>query len=156
MRCAKKTLDASGGSVFLVNPQLHERMSSSRFLALLRKAKLYQHVLCTPKLRERASSPSKSLNVAVLSVMQMSTEVEVKTKSSHPYKQTNNHELDKEKSIMLERICQLQKKHAKKNEKIDFLEEHNHTLVEEITKKNKYDLKEASWRDGFTRGGVTP
>ena len=114
---------------------------------------LYWLPLLTSKLRERGSSPNKSLNVAVLSVIQMSTEVEVKTKSSYPYKQANNHELDNEKSIMLERICQLQKKHAKKNEKIDFLEEHNHTLVEEITKKNKYDLKEASWRDGFTRGG---
>jgi hypothetical protein len=65
----------------------------------------------------------------------MSTEVEVKTKSSHT--KTGNHELDHEKSIMLEKICQLQKAHAKKNEKIDFLEEHNSTLVDEITKKNR-------------------
>ena len=76
----------------------------------------------------------------------MSTEVEVKTKSFH--NKTSNHDLDHEKSIMLERICQLQKTHAKKSEKIDFLEEHNHTLVEEITKKNKliqhYMMKEDS------------
>ena len=74
--------------------------------------------------------------MSVLTLIQMSTEVEVKTKSSHPYK-TSNHDLDHEKSIMLERICELQKKHARKSEKIDFLEEHNHTLVDEITKKNK-------------------
>lgn len=63
----------------------------------------------------------------------MSTEVHVKTGVSHK----NNHELDHEKAIMLERICELQKVHAKKNEKMDFLEEHNQTLVDEITKKNK-------------------
>ncbi|CAB4008727.1 Hypothetical predicted protein [Paramuricea clavata] len=76
----------------------------------------------------------------------MSTQVEIKTKSSH--NKTSNHEFDHEKSIMVERICQLQKTHAKKNEKIDFLEEHNHTLVDEITKKNKliqyYMVKEDS------------
>ena len=70
-----------------------------------------------------------------LFLVQMSTEVKVKTKSSH--NKTSNHDLDHEKSVMLERICQLQKTHARKSEKIDFLEEHNHTLVEEITKKNK-------------------
>ena len=63
----------------------------------------------------------------------MSTEVEVKTSSSLK----NNYELDHEKAIMLERICELQKKHAKKCEKMDFLEEHNQTLIEEMTKKNR-------------------
>lgn len=74
----------------------------------------------------------------------MSTEVHVKTGLSLK----NNHELDHEKAIMLERICELQKVHAKKNEKMDFLEEHNQTLIEELTKKNKliqyYMMKEDS------------
>ena len=65
----------------------------------------------------------------------MSTEVEVKTKSSH--NKMSNHELDHEKSIMLAKIWELQKKHAKKCEKLDFLTEHNSTLVDEIAKKNK-------------------
>lgn len=65
----------------------------------------------------------------------MSTEVEVKTKSSQ--NRVGNNELDHEKSIMLERICELQKNHAKKSDKIDFLEEHNQTLVDEIAKKNR-------------------
>lgn len=66
----------------------------------------------------------------------MSTVVEVKTKSPSSSK-VNNSDLDHEKSIMLERICQLQRAHAKKSEKIDFLEEHNQTLVEEITKQKR-------------------
>lgn len=74
----------------------------------------------------------------------MSTEVQVKMGSSLK----NNHELDYDKTVMLEKICELQRKHAQKTEKMDFLKEHNKTLVEEMTKKNRliqhYMMKEDS------------
>ncbi|KAI1306082.1 Coiled-coil domain-containing protein [Halotydeus destructor] len=44
-------------------------------------------------------------------------------------------ELDKQ--MLVERILKLQKNLTQKNEKIDFLEEHNHQLVEEMKKKTK-------------------
>ncbi|XP_028391499.1 coiled-coil domain-containing protein 186-like [Dendronephthya gigantea] len=97
-----------------------------------------------------ASPPAYGINNGGVSLYNsndlMSTEVEVKTKSSH--NKISNHELDHEKSIMLSKICELQKVHAKKCEKLDFLTEHNNTLVDEIAKKNKiiqnYMMKEDS------------
>jgi hypothetical protein len=44
-------------------------------------------------------------------------------------------ELDKK--MLVERIIRLQKALAKRSEKIDFLEEHNHQLVEEMKKKTR-------------------
>ena len=49
----------------------------------------------------------------------------------------NNTELEPNKAMLVERICRLQKIHAKKNEKLEFMEEHVSTLVDEIQKKSK-------------------
>ncbi|KAG8430670.1 hypothetical protein GDO86_020181 [Hymenochirus boettgeri] len=43
-----------------------------------------------------------------------------------------------DKAILIERIIRLQKAHARKNEKIEFMEDHIKQLVEEIRKKTKY------------------
>lgn len=55
-------------------------------------------------------------------------------------------ELDK--AMLIERIVRLQKAHARKNEKIEFMEDHIKQLVEEIRKKTKiiqsYILREES------------
>ena len=40
--------------------------------------------------------------------------------------------------MLIERIVRLQKAHARKNEKIEFMEDHIKQLVEEIRKKTKY------------------
>ncbi|OCT69717.1 coiled-coil domain-containing protein 186 [Xenopus laevis] len=42
-----------------------------------------------------------------------------------------------DKAILIERIIRLQKAHARKNEKIDFMEDHIKQLVEELRKKTK-------------------
>lgn len=42
-----------------------------------------------------------------------------------------------DKQMLIERILKLQKSLAKRNEKIDFLEEHNHQLMEDLKKKSK-------------------
>ena len=46
-------------------------------------------------------------------------------------------EIEVDKAVLVDRICRLQKAHAKKNERIEFLEEHNKSLVEDIKKKNR-------------------
>ena len=43
-----------------------------------------------------------------------------------------------DKAMLIERIVRLQKAHARKNEKIEFMEDHIKQLVEEIRKKTKY------------------
>ena len=48
-----------------------------------------------------------------------------------------NSELEPNKAVLVERICRLQKIHAKKNEKLEFMEGHVAALVEEIQKKSK-------------------
>ncbi|RDD38311.1 Coiled-coil domain-containing protein 186 [Trichoplax sp. H2] len=57
-------------------------------------------------------------------------------------------ELDPEKALLLDRVCRLQKDHARKNEKLEFLEEHINQLVEDIQKKSKiiqsYVMREES------------
>jgi len=57
-------------------------------------------------------------------------------------------EIEVDKAVLVDRICRLQRAHAKKNEKLEFLEEHNRSLIEEIKKKNKilqyYVLREES------------
>ncbi|KAL0179327.1 hypothetical protein M9458_024769, partial [Cirrhinus mrigala] len=40
-----------------------------------------------------------------------------------------------DKAVLVERIVRLQKAHARKNEKIEFMEDHIKQLVEEIRKK---------------------
>uniref|UniRef100_A0A9L0S275 Coiled-coil domain containing 186 n=1 Tax=Equus caballus TaxID=9796 RepID=A0A9L0S275_HORSE len=53
-----------------------------------------------------------------------------------------------DKAMLIERIVRLQKSHARKNEKIEFMEDHIKQLVEEIRKKTKiiqsYILREES------------
>ncbi|XP_051002925.1 coiled-coil domain-containing protein 186 [Acomys russatus] len=53
-----------------------------------------------------------------------------------------------DKAMLIERIVRLQKAHARKNEKIEFMEDHIRQLVEEIRKKTKiiqsYVLREES------------
>lgn len=49
-----------------------------------------------------------------------------------------NSELEPNKAVLVERICRLQKIHAKKNEKLEFMEGHVAALVEEIQKKSKW------------------
>ncbi|XP_053548670.1 coiled-coil domain-containing protein 186 [Bombina bombina] len=53
-----------------------------------------------------------------------------------------------DKAVLIERIIRLQKAHARKNEKIEFMEDHIKQLVEEIRKKTKiiqsYVLREES------------
>ena len=44
------------------------------------------------------------------------------------------------RQMLIERIVKLQRAHARKNEKIDFLEEHVNQLLNEIKKKTKLDL----------------
>ena len=46
-------------------------------------------------------------------------------------------ELEPNKAVLVERICRLQKIHAKKNEKLEFMEGHVSALVEEIQKKSR-------------------
>ena len=46
-------------------------------------------------------------------------------------------ELEPNKAVLVERICRLQKIHAKKNEKLEFMEGHVAALVDEIQKKSK-------------------
>lgn len=43
-----------------------------------------------------------------------------------------------DKAVLVERILRLQKAHARKNEKMEFMEDHIKQLVEEIRKKTKY------------------
>lgn len=42
--------------------------------------------------------------------------------------------------VLIERIVKLQRGHARKNEKIEFMEDHISQLIDEIKKKNKYVL----------------
>lgn len=42
-----------------------------------------------------------------------------------------------DKAVLVERIVRLQKSHARKQEKIEFMEDHIKQLVEEIRKKTK-------------------
>lgn len=47
-------------------------------------------------------------------------------------------ELAPDKAVLVDRICRLQKIHAKKNEKLEFMEGHVAALVDEIQKKSKW------------------
>lgn len=51
-----------------------------------------------------------------------------------------------DKAVLVERIVRLQKAHARKNEKIEFMEDHIKQLVEEIRKKTKWVEDERQWR----------
>lgn len=47
------------------------------------------------------------------------------------------HSLEASKQVLMDRIIKLQKINVKRAEKLDFLEEHTQTLVEELQKKTK-------------------
>ena len=44
------------------------------------------------------------------------------------------------KQVLIERIVRLQKTMARKNEKIEFMDDHISQLIDEIQKKNRYGL----------------
>ena len=46
-------------------------------------------------------------------------------------------QVEVDKNVLIERIVRLQKSHARKNEKLEFLGEHIQQLLEEIKKKTK-------------------
>lgn len=48
---------------------------------------------------------------------------------------TTGSEMGPDKKMLVDKICRLQKIHAKKNEKLEFMEEHINALVAEIQKK---------------------
>lgn len=88
----------------------------------------------TNQLRGQQSSSSSAVEINGLSSEQAST-----TTNEYP-------EIDKQ--TLVDRIVRLQKSLVKRNEKIEFLEEHNHQLLEEMKKKTKlvqyYMLREES------------
>ena len=45
--------------------------------------------------------------------------------------------IEVDKQMLVEKIVRLQKAHARKNEKLEFMEDHNTQLLEEIRKKAK-------------------
>ena len=45
--------------------------------------------------------------------------------------------LDHEKEVLVERLCVLKREAAKKQEKLDFFEEHIAQLTDEVKKKSK-------------------
>lgn len=47
-------------------------------------------------------------------------------------------QVEVDKQLLIERIVRLQKSHARKSEKLEFLGEHIQQLLEEIRKKNKF------------------
>jgi len=47
------------------------------------------------------------------------------------------HSVEPSKQVLIDRIIKLQKINVKRAEKLDFLEEHTQTLVEELQKKTK-------------------
>jgi chromosome segregation ATPase len=52
---------------------------------------------------------------------------------SHSFKN-----LDSEKTVLVEKLCQLQRNLAKKEDKLEFYESHCHQLMEDIKQKSKY------------------
>lgn len=63
------------------------------------------------------------------------TSTSVYSNSGSSVKMSMLPELDKQ--MLVDRIIRLQKTLAKRNEKVDFLEEHNHQLIEEMKKKTR-------------------
>ncbi|XP_076154376.1 coiled-coil domain-containing protein 186 [Alosa pseudoharengus] len=92
------------------------------------------------------SSSSGSLNARGSSTDDRSPENQSGGPSSSSAAADSFPEVDK--AVLVERIVRLQKAHARKNEKIEFMEDHIKQLVEEIRKKTKiiqsYVLREES------------
>uniref|UniRef100_A0AAY4DEN8 Coiled-coil domain-containing protein 186 n=1 Tax=Denticeps clupeoides TaxID=299321 RepID=A0AAY4DEN8_9TELE len=76
------------------------------------------------------SSSSGSLNVRGSSTEERSPEGQPATSTVDSFPEVD-------KAVLVERIVRLQKAHARKNEKIEFMEDHIRQLVEEIRKKTK-------------------
>ena len=47
------------------------------------------------------------------------------------------HDLDSEKTLLVDRICSLQQLHAKKDDKMEFFEGHVQQLTQELRRKTK-------------------
>lgn len=56
---------------------------------------------------------------------------------SRPVQNNQFQEIEVDKKVLVDRICKLQRLHAKKNEKIEFMEEHINHLTEDLQKKSK-------------------
>ncbi|MFT7817229.1 hypothetical protein Z043-113190 [Arapaima gigas] len=95
--------------------------------------------------REASSMGSRSSSSGSLSARGGGTDERLADGSSGPLVDSFP-EVDK--AVLVERIVRLQKAHARKNEKIEFMEDHIKQLVEEIRKKTKiiqsYVLREES------------
>ncbi|XP_043665441.1 coiled-coil domain-containing protein 186-like isoform X1 [Vespula pensylvanica] len=97
---------------------------------------------CRKKLEAfQLSSPSNSMNVASRTGSNTSLNTGEAVNGALSDNSTNGenyiHSLEPAKKLLMDRIVMLQNDNAKKLEKIDFLEEHTRTLVEEIQKKTK-------------------
>ncbi|XP_046816535.1 coiled-coil domain-containing protein 186 isoform X2 [Vespa crabro] len=97
---------------------------------------------CRKKLEAfQLSSPSNSMNVASRTDSNTSLNTGETVNGALSDNCTNGenciHLIEPAKKLLMDRIVILQNDNAKKLEKIDFLEEHTRTLVEEIQKKTK-------------------
>ena len=62
--------------------------------------------------------------------------------------------IEVDKQMLIEKIVKLQKAHARKNEKIEFMDDHINQLLEEVKKKAKYvfhSIQTTKSRDFFGR-----
>ncbi|XP_007259323.3 coiled-coil domain-containing protein 186 [Astyanax mexicanus] len=98
--------------------------------------------------REGSSMGSRSSSSGSLNARGSSTDDRSPENQSGPSVVVVDSFPEVDKAVLVERIVRLQKAHARKNEKIEFLEDHIKQLVEEIRKKTKiiqsYVLREES------------
>ncbi|XP_061088957.1 coiled-coil domain-containing protein 186 isoform X2 [Conger conger] len=98
--------------------------------------------------REASSMGSRSSSSGSLNARGSSTDDRSPENNSGPSVVVVDSFPEVDKAVLVERIVRLQKAHARKNEKIEFLEDHIKQLVEEIRKKTKiiqsYVLREES------------
>ncbi|XP_035260512.1 coiled-coil domain-containing protein 186 [Anguilla anguilla] len=98
--------------------------------------------------REASSMGSRSSSSGSLNARGSSTDDRSPENNSGPSVVVVDSFPEVDKAVLVERIVRLQKAHARKNEKIEFLEDHIKQLVEEIRRKTKiiqsYVLREES------------
>ncbi|KAG7492509.1 hypothetical protein MATL_G00014750 [Megalops atlanticus] len=98
--------------------------------------------------REASSMGSRSSSSGSLNTRGSSTDDRSPENNSGPAVVVADSFPEVDKAVLVERIVRLQKAHARKNEKIEFMEDHIKQLVEEIRKKTKiiqsYVLREES------------
>lgn len=87
--------------------------------------------------REGSSMGSRSSSSGSLNARGSSTDDRSPENQSGPSVVVVDSFPEVDKAVLVERIVRLQKAHARKNEKIEFLEDHIKQLVEEIRKKTK-------------------